>query len=232
MKCLYPIAEHTVYQFVMPVIRSNMYILIHGTQALVIDPHISVEAKALLDEARVQECTVLLTHEHFDHVSGVNWLRELYGCQVICTRTCAVMIESAKKNAASVFGALFLIGHSEKEQKEIEPWLDPEYTCQADLSYEGEWDLTWNGISIFLKEVQGHSRGSQLIQIEDSFMFTGDNLVPGEKTITRLPGGSRRVFEETVQPYLRSIPESCTIYPGHGVPGYLSKDEMQYGLSE
>ena len=230
MKCLYPIAEHTVHRFVMPVIRSNMYLLIHGTEALVIDPHISEEAEALIAEAGVQECVVLLTHEHFDHISGVNWLRGICSCRVICTRTCAEMIESAKKNAASVFGALFLVGHSESEQKEIEPFLAPDYTCKADFAYDREWQFDWHGISVTLKEMQGHSKGSQLILLEDGFVLTGDNLVPGEKTVTRLPGGSRRILEETVQPYLRALPKSYIVYPGHGDPGYLSEGKMQCGL--
>lgn len=231
MKCLYPIADHPVHQFVMPVIRSNMYVLLDGNDALVIDPHISSEAEELLLGAGARECTVLLTHEHFDHISGVNRLRELFPCRVICTAECGVCLQNPKRSGAATFSALFL-GHSEQEQQEIAPRIVPDYTCQADETYEGETNLEWHGISLVLKEVKGHSRGSQLIEAKGRYIFTGDNLVPGEKPVLRLPGSSRRIFEESVRPYLQGLPNHYIVYPGHGVVNCIAAEEMQYCLCE
>ena len=208
-----------------------MYVLIDGTDALVIDPHIDSEAEQLLVGAGVRECTVLLTHEHFDHVSGVNWLRELFSCRVVCTAVCAGLIDNAKRSGATSFGALFLLGHTEEERREIEPWLVPDYTCHADDSFEGEMNLDWHGVSFVLKEMKGHSRGSLVIEAEGRYIFTGDNLVPWEQTITRLPGGSRAIYEETVRPYLQALPSHFVVYPGHGEPDCITGEGMQRGLS-
>ena len=231
MKCLYPIADHPVHQFVMPVIRANMYVLIDGTDALVIDPHVCPEAEELLRGAGVRDCVVLLTHEHFDHASGVNRLRELFSCHVVCTAACAGLIGHAKRSGAASFGALFLLGHSEEERKEIEPWLAPDYTCRADETYEDEMKLDWHGVSFLLKEWKGHSRGSQMIEAEGRYIFTGDNLVPGEQVITRLPGGSRAIYEETVRPYLLGLPDHYIVFPGHGEVDCITAPGMQQGLS-
>jgi len=227
---LYPIADHPVYQFVMPVICSNMYVMIDGICALVIDPHISSEAEEILSREGVRDCTVLLTHEHFDHISGVNRLRELCPCRVICTAVCANLIESAQRSGAATFGALFLLGHTEEERQEIEPWLVPNYTCRADETYEREMELDWHGITLTLREMKGHSRGSQVIEAEGRYIFAGDNLVPWEPVITRLPGGSRVIYEKTVRSYLQALPSHCIVYPGHGEPDHITGEGMQRGL--
>lgn len=217
MKCLYQIAEHDVHQFIMPVITSNMYVLIAGEEALVIDPNISAEAETLLAEAGVKSCTVLLTHEHYDHISGVNRLRQLYSCRVICTKACAERIQNPRKSCASSFSVLFL-SHDSADRKTIEGLIDTEYSCFADESYSDYMELLWHGIRICLKELHGHSPGSQIIHLDDIYVFTGDNLNPNLETITRLPGGSKKSYEEEVVPYLRNLREDSLIFPGHGTP--------------
>lgn len=215
----------------MPVIYSNMYVLLSGNNALVIDPHICTGAEELLHGAGVQSCVILLTHEHFDHISGVNRLRDLYPCRVICTVTCANLIKNAKRSGAMTFGALFLLGHTEQERKEMEPWIVPDYTCRADETYEREMKLDWHGISFLLREMKGHSQGSQVIVVEDRYIFTGDNLVPGEQVITRLSGGSRVIYEESVRPYLQALPDHYIVYPGHGEADRITSEGMQRGLN-
>lgn len=222
MKCLYPIAEHDVYQFVMPVIRSNMYIILHDKEALIIDPSINAEAECLLYDAHTSKCTVLLTHEHFDHTSGVNRLRSLFDCEVICTKVCGELITDPKKCGTAVFAALFLNKNAD-EQMEIKDLLDATYHCAADVVYEDEMTMDWQGFSIFMKEMPGHSKGSQIIHIDRKNIFTGDNLVPGAKTITRLPGGSNLIYQNYTLPYFRSLSVDSILYPGHGYPLFFSK---------
>lgn len=217
MKCLYPIAEQDVYRFVMPAIRSNMYILTHGGEALVIDPSVDAEAEQMLRDAHISKCIILLTHEHFDHISGVNWLRGLFDCEVVCSKICGGLINSPRKNMAAIFPAMFL-GKSPELQREIGARLDTGYSCTADAVYEGETHMDWHRLSIFMKELPGHSRGSQIIRIAGKYIFTGDNLIPGEKTITRLPGGSRTAYEQVALPFFQTLPPDCIIYPGHGDP--------------
>lgn len=214
----------------MPVICSNMYVLISGNGALIVDPHICSPAEDLLREAGVRDCVILLTHEHFDHISGVNWLRERYPCRVISTKSCAALIEDAKRSGAMTFGALFLLGHTEQERRAIEPWIVSDYVCQADEVYEGESKYSWHGISLTLKELQGHSRGSQIIIADNQSVFTGDNLVPGERVITRLPGGSRETYEAIVRPYLQALPDHSIVYPGHGEPNRITDGGMRQGF--
>lgn len=214
MKCLYRIAEHEVYRFPMPVIDSNMYLIPENDNRLIIDPNISAEAERILAKLQIRECTVLLTHEHYDHISGVNRLRERYPCQVICSETCANGIRDPKKNAARYFEAMFL-NRDNTVRAFVKTLIDTTYTCCADETYKGQLKLRWNGLILQLTETQGHSPGSQCIRIENCY-FTGDTLIQGQSVITRFPGGSKKSYEEMARPYVKRILPGSMIFPGHG----------------
>ena len=98
----------TIYRYSMPAIGSNMYAILADRQALVIDPHSSEEALALLRLHSVQKATILLTHEHYDHISGVNWLRESFQTEIICSAVCAQMLPDPDRNMARYWKILLM----------------------------------------------------------------------------------------------------------------------------
>lgn len=210
-----PIAGHPVYRFSMAVIHSSMYLIPAESSCLVVDPCVSAEAEGLLRESSVRECLVLLTHEHYDHISGVNWLRERLPCQVVCSEKCAGRIADPRKNGAAYFEALTL-RKSERERAVMESFLDAGYVCRADWMYSGQAELRWKDLTLNLREAPGHSPGSQIIEVGKHWYFTGDSLIPGERIITRLPGGSRKAYEEETRPYLEAIAPESILFPGHG----------------
>lgn len=221
MQCVYPIAGHTVYRFSMPVLDSSMYMIPEETSCLIVDPCICKEAEELLRKLGIQTCVILLTHEHFDHISGVNRLRELLPCQVICSKACAGRVGDARKNGAAYFEAMF-IQRNRRERNEIDRILDARYTCRADQTYSGQTELVWKDLTLTLTETPGHSPGSQAIEIGKRWYFTGDSLIPGQRVITRLPGGSRRDFTDITYPYLAAIAPGSILFPGHGPEAVFS----------
>ena len=54
-------------------IDAKMYLLVENHRAVILDPCVSEEAKEYLQSENVEEIIVLLTHEHYDHISGINW---------------------------------------------------------------------------------------------------------------------------------------------------------------
>ena len=56
-----------------------------------------------------------------------------------------------------------------------------------------------------------------IIKINDKFIFTGDSLIPKIETITRLPGGSRKIYEEKTLPIIKALDGNNIIFPGHGL---------------
>lgn len=216
MNQIISVGNRELHRFTMPVIKSNMYILLVGKSCLIVDPCISEEAGQLLSNR--EDCLALLTHEHYDHVSGVNWLRKQIKCQVICSKICAERIQDPKKNSSAYFNALFF-DRDEETQKKILEMADTAYSCHADISYVGRLEFEWNGLKVEMGEAPGHSPGSQIIRVNEKCYFTGDYLIPGEPVITRLPGGSKRKYETVTKPYLQDIEPDSIIFPGHGKPG-------------
>ena len=207
-------------------IDSRMYIMLEGEKAIVIDPCISEEAMELLKKNNVSEILVLLTHEHYDHISGVNWLREGFpSVSVVCSAACMEALPSPSKNLSNFWEVLF-IGKDEETQEFVRNMDIQPYSCEADESFTEERRIDWEGHSLYLKETPGHSRGSICIEMDEKILFSGDTLVTGYPTITRLPGGSKKEFKEMSLPYLRELDSELTVYPGHGEKQPLGMFEL------
>ena len=224
---VYSICGSEVYQYTLPVLNSNMFVLIRNNKALVIDPSVSEQARDLLESEQVSDVTVILTHEHLDHISGVNALRNWASenaserkCTVFCNEYCKDAVRDPKVSLAEFFFAMF-INKSPEEIETAKNLFDRKYTCEADIGFCGSYELGWENLKLVLRETPGHSPGSICIEIYDGCnnlkaVATGDSLVQGNKVITRLPGGSKKSYQEVVRPYLESFPGDTLVLPGHG----------------
>lgn len=212
----------TVYQYEMPAIGSNMYILLSERQALVVDPYRSQEALNLLRLHSVQKLVMLLTHEHYDHISGVNWLRENFQTEVICSAECAQMLPDPERNMARYWNVL-LMDKPQEVQSIGKDWYDTCYACEADRTYEKETKFLWQGMRIRMRRAPGHSKGGSLIWLDENILFSGDNLVNGTGVICRFPGGSKREYTAVTRPILDELPDELCVFPGHGEPGKLGE---------
>lgn len=143
---------------------------------------------------------IILTHEHFDHCMSVNQLRNIFPeIRLVCSSECNYAIQNNKKNC-SVFW------DNEKA-----------FTiAEADLIVELlNNKLDWNGYAIEFIPTPGHTQGSVSIQIGD-YLFTGDALIPGLKTITKLPGGDKTKAKESELKINQLLTEfNLKICPGH-----------------
>ena len=212
----------TIYRYGMPAIESNMYVLAEEGQALVVDPHRSEEALALLRVRSVRRVTVLLTHEHYDHISGVNWIRESFETEVVCSAQCARMLSDPDRNMARYWEILLMDKSQEAQSIGVDRY-DPEYTCGADRTYEGETEFLWQGLPVRMRQAPGHSKGGSLIWLGESILFSGDNLVNGTGVICRFPGGSKREYAAVTRPMLEELSDELLVLPGHGEPGRLGE---------
>lgn len=189
-------------------LSSNMYVIVEGGHAIVIDPHRSLEA--------VQGLTVdkiLLTHEHYDHISGVNLYREQGAGPVLCSRACGESITDARKNMASLFEVFCQLQTWVKLDRM--PEADEHYVCRADETFEDTFAFDWEGHSFQLFALPGHSQGSIGILLDGDRFFSGDSLMENSDTELRLPGGSRRQWAAVSLPRLAALPDGIRVYPGH-----------------
>ena len=193
-------------------IDSRMYIIVSNKEALIIDPCISEEAFFYLKNNYVEKVNIILTHEHYDHISGVNHLRKLFKTEVICSKKCSKNIKDPNLNLSRYFEILF-INREDNIKNKIE---SIEYSCEADKTFDESFNFFWKNNKIKLFETPGNSEGIICVILNNNIIFTGDTLVNGNKIITRLPGGSKKDYKDKTLPFLRSISDETWICPGHG----------------
>ena len=188
-------------------LNSSMYVVSESGHAIVIDPCLNIDAadKFIIDY-------LFVTHEHYDHIFGVNKWKERTGAPLVCSKVCAERIKDSKKNQARHFDSFCEI------QSFSTQWdsalFDLGFFCDADITFENEKRIEWQEHRIGLIEIPGHSPGSVGIWIDNMF-FSGDSLLEGKEIELRFPGGSRKQWEETGKGIIDGIPDGTMIYPGH-----------------
>lgn len=197
-----------VRRYESDLICSNMYVIVEDGHALVIDPwrNIAPAEGVIIDK-------IILTHEHYDHISGVNLWKEKFGSKVLCSKACALNIQDPKKNMARLFDIFCELQTWVKI--DTKPDVDENYTCFTDETFEKKLGFEWKGHFVKLVEIPGHSLGSIAIRVDDS-LFSGDSLLEHNEIELRLPGGSRKLWQTIGKGNLISMLDKTEyIYPGH-----------------
>lgn len=204
-----------LYSFSLKPIDSRMYCIIKNNRGLLIDPCYSNEVFEYLQKINIKDITILLTHEHIDHISGINQLRGLYPCKVICSKLCGENINDSKRNLSEYMEIIFDLKNGEWigdfNQKEFY-----QYTCYADEVFDNILHFNWENLNIFCKELPGHSFGSIGILINGKYFFSGDSLIENSDVITVLPGGNRKLYNKVTKPYIDTLEKETIVFPGHG----------------
>lgn len=214
-----------IHSFVFWPFDGRMYVLLCGNECLIVDPHINAEAIELIKNRGVPDIKIVLTHEHADHISGVNWLREQLHCTVIATDECASAIVDPKRNL-SQFNSFLLKAVAERTSDDLSEVRFDIMSCNADVTFRDEYCFSFGQYIIRLHYAAGHSSGSLIMALETAeketlCIFTGDNLMLDYKVTTRLPGGSKKTYESVTLKLLKTFNGSVWVYPGHGRPATL-----------
>jgi hydroxyacylglutathione hydrolase len=190
-------------------VESNCYVITSNKdeKCIIVDPA-QEEGKTLCEYLRIKGLKpdlILLTHEHFDHISSVETLREQFKCKVVSSAKCSENITNSKKNLSLFY-----------DQKG--------FICsRSDVIIETDEDfLEWQDLRIKFYLTPGHSEGGMCFEI-DGNLFTGDSLMEEYRTTVKLPGGNQRKLIESVQNLLKRFDMSTKIFPGHGKMFNLEK---------
>lgn len=191
--------------------QSNMYLIIDNGHCIIIDPCEITQAKDILSENNIILDYVFLTHEHCDHLTGVNWARSI-GAKIICSETCAQKIKNPKLNAARYYNDSSQV---QNKLKGTDVPISEDFVCYADIYFKNTLAIQWEEHRVKLVETPGHSSGSVCILFNENTLFAGDSLLENEPTNTRFPSGSKIQFEGITLPWMKTLNENTMVYPGH-----------------
>ncbi len=183
-------------------VNSNCYVLYPeiGKNCIIIDPGTENcnELIEFLTKKSLTPTFVILTHEHFDHVWGVNKLSALFSANVICSVKCLNLIGDKKRNLSIFY-----------DNKGFEVTLKRPVIFSEEIKFEKE-------IILKLFETPGHSPGSISVLIGND-LFVGDLILIDNATVTKLPGGSKKQLKESIIKLHNLFQHKpIRVYPGHG----------------
>lgn len=183
-------------------IDSNCYVLYtnKNRSCLVIDPGTEdcIKLLCFLNKHHLNPEYIILTHEHFDHIWGVNKLKDTFKCKIVCSKNCSEKIIDKKKNLSVFYNQ---IGFE---------------TYRADIIVSNNSNFKWSDFPMEFLETPGHSNCCVCILI-DNILFTGDTIIGGQKTVCKLPGGSKTKLKESLETISNKIyGKRIMIYSGHG----------------
>lgn len=205
-----PTNSFKIKKFVVGHIETNMYLIINNKKGVIIDPgFISSEVEALIKEIK-RECdeipVVLLTHGHYDHISGLAILKEKFNSTIYCHKLEKEKLKDAEKNGAVFFNA-------------VTTTIPPPDKYLSD----GE-QIKLIGLTFKIIHTPGHTRGGISVLLEDRYLFSGDTLFKSGIGRTDFCNGSYKDEISSIDKKILTLPPDTIIYPGHG-PETTVKDE-------
>lgn len=161
-----------------------------------------------LETAGFHVAGIILTHGHFDHIWGLEKLKELTGAKVYAYEGEKELLNDSGMNVSEQFNR----------------------PCQVDADvYLKDGDcITIAGMTAKLIATPGHTGGSCCYYFEkDKILLSGDTLFEGSVGRTDFPTGSMSLIVRSIQEKLFVLPDDVTVYPGHGGQTTIG-DEKKY----
>lgn len=193
-------AELKIGRIVLGVCQTNCYFVYEEgkNSAIVFDPADKGEyIYSGLKEKGFSVEAIFLTHGHFDHIWGVEALKELSGAEVYACEEEREVCENADINVSASTGR----------------------PCQikADKYVRDGEEITVAGMTCRLIATPGHTKGSCCYYFEDAkLLISGDTLFQESVGRTDLPTGSMGTLVRSIKEKLMPLPEDVKVYPGHG----------------
>ncbi len=182
-------------------VQANNYLVIDeaSKEAILVD--CSDYVAEIVDYVKENDLNVkyiLLTHGHFDHVLGINKMKDALGAKVY-------VHEGDKEQVLYTREVMMMFGLPTDGVEN--PVIDG---VLADVGV-----LTLGAEEIKVLDTPGHTPGCVCYLIGDK-LFSGDTLFQYSIGRTDLPGGSFSEIKHSVVDILFALDENIQVFPGHG----------------
>ena len=149
-----------------------------------------------------QVVMILLSHGHFDHITGVKKLAVETGAKIYMDAADSDFPMKPELNLSSAMGL-----------DAIEPFV-------PDVQLHDGSTIELGSLQIKVMHTPGHTRGGCCYLVGET-LFSGDTLMCGTVGRTDLPTGSYEEIRKSVQ-RLRDLPGEWRVLPGHEFETKLS----------
>ena len=172
-------------------------------EGVLIDPGDEIEQLlGLVREYGVTVKSILLTHAHVDHVSGVAPAKQALDAPVYLHKDDLFLYQAAVQHGA-MFG------------------LHVETPPPVDRFYEPGERLTFGDYDVRVHHTPGHCPGGVCLQVgpkgkPGKDLFVGDTLFAGSIGRTDLPGGHYETLMRSITAVLFPLGDDCVVHSGHG----------------
>lgn len=205
-----------VLNFVNTPVPSNTFLLVREDRhCVVIDPGTreQVDVRDFIQSNGLTLDYIILTHEHFDHCWGVNYLLESFPAKVVATRLCTKWVQTPM----NYFNQLYYNSDEMYQIKKVDVIVE-----------EVGWKLMWDEIPIVFVNTPGHTSKGMCVEI-GGCLFTGDTLLYRTRPfIKKRYGGSLSELKQSIENIYYSYSGDTKVFPGHGDPFLLKETKDFY----
>lgn len=202
-------AQIKIGKMVLGVCQTNCYFLYRegGAECIVVDPaDQGVNIFRALRKNGFRVAGILLTHGHFDHIWGLDELRDAAN---------AASDEDAEPVKAYAYEAERVL--LQDADKNVSRQAGRPCTTYADVYVKDGQEITIAGMTCKVIATPGHTAGGCCYYFEEAgFLLSGDTLFAESVGRTDFPTGSMSTLVRSVREKLFVLPDDTKVYPGHG----------------
>lgn len=166
-------------------------------EAAVIDPGFEdPQIGAIINENKLNVKYILLTHGHFDHLGGVDQIKQLTGAKVLIHQNDADCLLDPRRNLSVLAGMSMVLEPADGFLKENET-------------------IALGTVSIRVIHTPGHSKGGVCLLAEDH-LFAGDTLFNTSIGRTDFADGDLKELLNGIETKLFILDDATIVLPGHG----------------
>lgn len=201
-----------IFKLLNEVARENTYILENDSHLLVVDPGSNWDKiRDRLIAAAKPVTAILLTHTHYDHIMSLDLVRDNFGQPPVY-----VAEEEKDWLFTPEFNLSGLARHSDMDNVIARP---------AEHVFVNHQSYKLDGFHFKVLPTPGHSAGGVSFFFPDeNCVLTGDALFKGSIGRTDLYTGDLEQLKSGIKTQLFTLPDDCTVHPGHGQNTTVSQE--------